>query len=348
MKEYLVSSDVIVNFLVPTMAQSANGAMNKVEKMLSNRDEAVKVLANCGGCFVGLSEIVSAEEKVKVSPKKVEMSNIFEEADDTIALAINILKFKEDITNGCTQLNIKPPTDKEIGEYVRVYGLSLKDFMADFTEGEGMFRNLAFQRFKERVRSVCWGKNEEPTEEEIKDYFMEHGNNFHGFMNEITLKNMKPIEKETYLATVNNLKENKLVELFNHFIEECSHYGEDTRIYDLTNEKERKEAEKFLTEADKPLYKELLKNGARYIQRPYDNNNFNVHEIGDIKEFILSFWNEIFERVMLYPYSYEFDVELYHEGDGSTYFSDVFWVLVAKKLGYELDGFESIEYVGKS
>jgi hypothetical protein len=57
-----------------------------------------------------------------------------------------------------------------------------------------------------------------------------------------------------------------------------------------------------------------------------------------MKSIIKAYWGEIFERIMLYPSCYGFDVQIYAEGDGSTYFDDVFFPVIAEEVGYKIDG----------
>ena len=76
---------------------------------------------------------------------------------------------------------------------------------------------------------------------------------------------------------------------------------------------------------------------AQYIQW-FNCNNNDIKVVKDMKSIIKAYWGEIFERIMLYPSCYGFNVQIYAEGDGSTYFDDVFFPVIAEEVGYKIDG----------
>jgi len=83
----------------------------------------------------------------------------------------------------------------------------------------------------------------------------------------------------------------------------------------------------------------VIQNNIRFIQWfSLNGNSIKANSEDDIKSTITCFWSEIFERIMLYPSAYNFNVEIYSEGDGSTYFDDVFFPIIAKEVGYLIDG----------
>ena len=83
----------------------------------------------------------------------------------------------------------------------------------------------------------------------------------------------------------------------------------------------------------------VTQNGTRFIQWfNLSDNSINEKDNDSIENIIAAHWEEIFERIMLYPSAYNFDVELYHKGDASTYFDDVFFPIIAKEVGYIVDG----------
>ena len=83
----------------------------------------------------------------------------------------------------------------------------------------------------------------------------------------------------------------------------------------------------------------VIKNDTCYVQWfSLNDNTIKAKSEEDIKSTITAYWEEIFERIMLYPSAYNFNVEIYCEGDGSTYFDDVFFPIIAKEVGYLIDG----------
>ena len=267
---------------------------------------------------------------------KIEETNF----EDCIAFSNAVLQMRCQIMNSCKDKGLEPPTDKQISDYIIGYGVNVKDFMADYEEGEGMFRNLAFKRFKTKVYAINWEKT--PTEGELVEFFKEHGNDFGKFLETRNTCTMTDAEKVTYLGTIRMLSEEKLVVLWNTFIEEGTAYGKDSHIYDS---EDKEQMERVFSENIEEI-KSVLGSEKRYFQWFYDDDM--PHVASDIKDIIVGYWKEIFERIMMYPSAYEFDVELWSEGDCSTYFSDVFFPNLATLLGYRVDGGNcKIEYLGK-
>lgn len=207
--------------------------------------------------------------------------------------AQKVVGFRLQIINSCKKQGVTAPSDEQIGEYINQgYGMDVNNFMADWTEHEGMFR--------------------------IVDAY-------------------SPLEQKTLDATL-KLSDDLLRELWNQFIEEAAIYGEDSYIYDLADV----EDSKFLGEHmdNEELLATCLiatKNNGRYIQWLANNDN-SIKVVKDMKSIIKAYWGEIFERIMLYPNCYGFDVQIYAEGDGSTYFDDVFFPVIAEEVGYKIDG----------
>jgi len=260
--------------------------------------------------------------------------NMVEKEKDLIGFAHRVIGFRMDIIKACTSKGITPPTDEQISDYINGYGLNVEDFMADYTEHEGMFRCLKtpLDEFKDAVSAIHWSTA--PTEDEIVEFFNANGNNVELFCQQRTIKKMKPLVRKTCLKTIEQLSAVCLVKLWNTFIEESGLYGEDSYIYDLTNEKDIK----VLRECMKPSeFEETTTLSSRFIQW-FDLNGRAIHPKKDIKSVIIGYWEEIFERIMLYPSAYNFNVEIYYEGDGSTYFDDVFFPIIAKEVGYLIDG----------
>jgi hypothetical protein len=244
------------------------------------------------------------------------------------------------VIKACKAKGIMPPSDEQISDYINDYGLHFEDFIADYTEHEGMFRCLKtpLDEFKDEIKAISWGTP--PTEEEILAFFNQHGNNIGLFCNQRTIKDMKPLERKTYLKTIEKLSVKHLATLWNLFIEESAHYGEDSYIYDLANEKDSKYLWDNMDGAQlKAINNMVTQNNTRFIQWfSLNDNSIKAKSEDDIKSTITCFWSEIFERIMLYPSAYNFNVEIYCEGDASTYFDDVFFPIIAKEVGYLIDG----------
>jgi hypothetical protein len=146
-----------------------------------------------------------------------------------------------------------------------------------------------------------------------------------------------PLEQKALDATL-KLSDENLVILWNTFITESAIYGEDSHIYDLADEEESKFLEKSMTDEELLATCKLVTNDdARFIQW-LSLNDKSIKVVKNVKNIITAFWGEIFERVMLYPCAYQFDTEVYCEGDGSIYFDDVFFPIIAEEVGYKIDG----------
>lgn len=261
-----------------------------------------------------------------------------EKEKDLIGFAHKVIGFRMNVIKACKELNIDVPSDTQISEYINKYGLHFKDFMADYTEHEGMFRCLQspLEKFKKMVSEITF--TNKPTDEEIVTFFNTYGDNVPLFCEQRTIKEMNPIERKTYLKTIEKLSEEKLVKLWNVFIEESGHYGEDSYIYDLTKEKDGKYLANHMDGAEFKTICNMATKGVRFVQW-LNLNDGSICEKSDIKHTITAYWSEIFERIMLYPSCYDnFGVEVFCEDDGSTYFSDVFFPVIAKEVGYVIDG----------
>jgi hypothetical protein len=244
------------------------------------------------------------------------------------------------VIKACKTKGIDVPTDEQISDYINDYGLHFEDFMADYTEHEGMFRCLRtpLEEFKDNVNKISWVNK--PTDDEIVAFFNTNGNNVSLFCQQCTIKGMKPLVRKTYLKTIEKLSVKHLTKLWNTFIEESALYGEDSYIYDLSD----LEDSKFLSEHMdgiqlKAVSDMVTKNDTCYVQWfSLNDNTIKAKSEEDIKSTITAYWEEIFERIMLYPSAYNFNAEIYCEGDGSTYFDDVFFPIIAKEVGYLIDG----------
>ncbi len=218
--------------------------------------------------------------------------NLVEKQKDLLGFAHKVISFRMNVIKACKAKGIMPPTDEQISDYINDYGLHFEDFMADFTEHEGMFRCMT---------------------------------------------SYSPLEQKALDATL-KLSDENLVILWNTFITESAIYGEDSHIYDLADEEESKFLEKSMTDEELLATCKLVTNDdARFIQW-LSLNDKSIKVVKNVKNIITAFWGEIFERVMLYPCAYQFDTEVYCEGDGSIYFDDVFFPIIAEEVGYKIDG----------
>ena len=264
--------------------------------------------------------------------------NMVEKEKDLIEFAHKVISFRMNVIKSCKAKGIDAPTDKQISDYINDYGLHFEDFMSDYIEHEGMFRCLKtpLEEFKDEITKIV-GLT---PNEEIIAFFNMYGNDVRLFCNQHTINGMKPLVRKTYLKTIEKLSVEHLVKLWNTFVEESALYGSDSYIYDFENVDECK----FLSEhMDGGEFNEILKlaaNGTRFVQWfNLDDGSIVTKSEEDIKSAITAYWEEIFERIMLYPSAYSFNVEIYCEGDASTYFDDVFFPIIAKEVGYIIDNY---------
>ena len=259
----------------------------------------------------------------------------FENNLNIIEKANKVLTFRKYIRDECRKNGLEYPNDEKVSEWIdQNYGWSVEDFMKDYTEKEGIFRD-PFNDFKDAVLKYDWATP--PTDEEMRSYVAENGYNVKGFLRQQTINKLKPAEKATLLATL-ELRIPMLVMLWNKFIEESALYGEDSCFYDLNNVNDIAFLRGHMTNQQFNRAKAIQNKGIRYIQWFSMNDNSIVGRSGeDVKDVIVAYWTEIFERIMLFSQIYEFGVEKYNTPDNSTYFTDVFFVAIAELIGYKLD-----------
>lgn len=257
-----------------------------------------------------------------------EKMNIVERAN-------KVLSFRKVIRELCRKKGIDYPSDEKIAEWInQCYGWDVEDFMKDYTEHEGIFRT-PLNDFMQKVNSITWANK--PTEDEIKDFVATNGYDFGKFIKQRTIASYSPLERDTLKATL-KLSDVKLVKLWNEFIEESAMYGEDSYIYDLTNEEDLRFLHSHMETSEfEEICKLAKSNNTNYVQW-FALNDGEMSAKTDIKGIIIAYWGDIFERVMLYPTLYQFDVEKYCKGDCSTYFEDVFYPILTEKLGWHIDG----------
>lgn len=246
--------------------------------------------------------------------------------------ANKVISFRKVIREICRKKGLEYPSDDKISEYInQKYGMNVDDFMKDYTEKEGIFRDPTTEFYNDLMK-INWGEGT-PTIENVREFVAKNGYDKQKFINEWVINTYKGVEKNTLIATI-KLTDEVLVQLWNTFIEESSLYGDDSYIYDLTNDDDVRVLRGSMKPSDWAKVKAL---GSRFIQW-YSLNDGDIVAKKDIKGIIIAYWSEIFNRVMLYPSAYSFDVNLYAEGDGSTYFDDVFFPTIAKEIGYIING----------
>lgn len=252
-----------------------------------------------------------------------------------IERANKILTFRKYIREECRKKGLEYPSDEKIAEYIADCGgeecvYDLNDFMGDYENKIGVFKD-PFNDFKAELDKITWGNK--PTEEEMREFFNKNGNDIHGFIRENTIKSYNGLEKDTLLATL-KLSDATLTSLWNTFIEESAKYGADSYIYDLKhnddvtfiNDNFPKDK---IAELTRIIRNEKLHNKEVRFFQWYNLNDNTIHVKHDIKGIIVAYWDEIFERIMIYPNLYELG--------GFNYFTEIFWEECLKHLGYKYD-----------
>jgi len=270
---------------------------------------------------------------------KLKLNKIMAEFENNLNIiekANKVLTFRKYIREECRKNGLEYPSDEKVSEWIdQNYGWSVEDFMKDYTEKEGIFRD-PFNDFKDAVLKYDWATP--PTDEEMRSYVAENGYNVKGFLRYHTINGYSPLEKEILIATL-KLKTPKLIDLWNIFIEESSLYGDDSYIYNLDSATDMMYLKTHMKSEDLKRVKAISNTGVRYLQWfSMNDGKINGRSDEDVKSTIVAYWGEIFDRIMLYPYAYQFKIEKSVEGYGSTYFDDVFFPIIAEKVGYKIDG----------
>jgi hypothetical protein len=249
-----------------------------------------------------------------------------------IERANKILTFRKYIREECRKKGLEYPSDEKIAEWInQEYGFNLEDFMKDYTEHQGIFRD-PFNDFKAEVDKIGFD-NKKPTEAEMREFFDENGNDIKGFIRKLNIEAYQGLVKETLVATL-NLADMTLVGLWNAFIEESAKYGEDSYIYDICNQNDLNFINANFPKDKIAEVTRIVRNGklhgkkVRFFQW-FNLNDNQIHVIEDIKDTIIAYWDEIFERIMIYP-------NLYEIGE-FDYFTTIFWGVCMKHLGYAYD-----------
>ena len=256
--------------------------------------------------------------------------NMVEKEKDLIGFAHKVISFRMNAIKACKAKGIDAPTDEQISDYINNYGLHFEDFMADFTEHEGIFRCLRtpLEEFKDEIKKISWGTP--PTEEEILAFFNKNGNNIGLFCNQHAISKMKPLERKIYLKTIEVLPTEGLVALWNLFIEESAHYGEDSYIYDLKNPEDVKFLRSRMENLEMQTIRSMIEERVRYVQWfALSDKSIQGRTDDNIQRIITAYWSEIFARIMIFP-------SCYQRLMGIEYFDEIVWPIITKEVGIEI------------
>ena len=256
--------------------------------------------------------------------------NMVEKEKDLIGFAHKVISFRMNAIKACKAKGIDAPTDEQISDYINNYGLHFEDFMADFTEHEGIFRCLRtpLEEFKGEIKKISWGTP--PTEEEILAFFNKNGNNIGLFCNQHAISKMKPLERKIYLKTIEVLPTEGLVALWNLFIEESAHYGEDSYIYDLKNPEDVKFLRSRMENLEIQTIGNMIEERVRYVQWfALTDKSIQGRTDDNIQRIITAYWSEIFARIMIFP-------SCYQRLMGIEYFDEIVWPIITKEVGIEI------------
>ena len=256
--------------------------------------------------------------------------NMVEKEKDLIGFAHKVISFRMNAIKACKAKGIDAPTDEQISDYINNYGLHFEDFMADFTEHEGIFRCLRtpLEEFKGEIKKISWGTP--PTEEEILAFFNKNGNNIGLFCNQHAISKMKPLQRKIYLKTIEVLPTEGLVALWNLFIEESAHYGEDSYIYDLKNPEDVKFLRGHMENLEMQTIRNMIEERVRYVQWfALTDKSIQGRTDDNIQRIITAYWSEIFARIMIFP-------SCYQRLMGIEYFDEIVWPIITKEVGIEI------------
>lgn len=244
--------------------------------------------------------------------------------------ANKVITFRKYIREECRKKGLEYPSDDKISEYInQKYGMNVDDFMKDYTEHEGIFRD-PFEDFKaEIINKYEWGDNK-PTDEEMRDFLISSGYDINGFIRQHSINSYAPLEKEVLVSTIEKLDPHQLVKLWNKFVEESAMYGADSYIYDLNNTEDLKLLRKSMTPS---MWASVMALKSRYIQW-FDLNDGKIQKIDeeDIRGVIIAYWSDIFPRLMVWGECYEKIGE--DTEDEVFYFDYIVRPIFCKYLGY--------------
>ena len=250
-----------------------------------------------------------------------------------IERANKILTFRKYIREECRKKGLEYPSDEKIAEYIADCGgndcvYDLNDFMCDYENKIGVFKD-PFEEFKAAVLSKEWDTT--PSDEEIRSYVAENGYNVRGFIRYHSINGYDKVEKALLLSIMENTI-HTLRSLWNTFIEESGMYGRDSYIYDLQDTQDLQFLKMHMKDSEFIRMHAIKNKGVRYLQWFNLNDNKIVgRSEEDIKDTIVAYWGEIFERILAFPRCYH-DVMV-----NEDFIDNVILPTLFKELGYEYD-----------
>lgn len=222
--------------------------------------------------------------------------------------AQKVITFKMNIAKECKKQGVPMPSDEKIAGYINSKGeMNVIKFMSNYLGKTGVFHE-PITDFWNEINKFYWAEGSKPTEKEVEEWTAKNGYNVSLFLRERSIKsydgfNRKVIEK------VITLDDKVLVDLWNYFIEESCSYGEDSHIFDLTEEKDCTWLSQNLEGNDLLYVCKLVTNcNVRFIQvfakegEPEDC----IKVVDDIKNVIVAYWSDIVVRIMSFA-------DLYYE-----------------------------------
>ena len=248
--------------------------------------------------------------------------------------ANKVISFRKVIRDICRKKGLEYPSDDKISEYInQKYGMNVDDFIKDYTEHEGIFRD-PFTDFKAEIDKYDWVNK--PTEEEMRGYITEHGYNVKGFIRQQTINIHSPLERDVLLNVLSKCTTPQLVALWNEFIEESAMYGEDSYIYDLNDTEDLNMLRRNMTPRD---WAKVVGLKARYVQW-FNLNDGKVQKVDeeDVDGILISIWGDIFPRLLTWTCaSYENIGRANTEQRFSHFYDIVVRPILLKGLGYNYD-----------
>lgn len=256
---------------------------------------------------------------------------------NAVEYAVKVTSFRNMIRGVCRKKGLEYPADEKIAEYIEQgYGFDLDDFMADYTDKTGIFRD-PITDFVKKVKDLNWADT--PSEDMIRGYAANHPCDVDEFVKWYNIETItNPMEKATLISTL-TLNDKVLVSLWDEFIQESAKYGEDSYIYDLKDEADMNFINVNLPKDVKAELTRLINDykihGKELCFFQWFNlNNNQLHPIDSIDKIIVAYWGEIFERILLYP-------NLYNNLEGEhvfyEYFDKKFFPSFLKASGWELN-----------
>lgn len=247
--------------------------------------------------------------------------------------ANKVITFRKYIREECRKKGLEYPSDAKISEYInQKYGMNVDDFMKDYTEKEGIFRD-PFNDFKaEIINKYEWGNNK-PTDEEMRDFLVSNGYDINGFIRQHIINSFNPLEKDVLISTIKNLEPFQLVQLWNKFVEESAMYGADSYIYDLDYENDLVSLRGNMTPSQ---WGKVIALKSRFVQW-FNLNDGKIQKVDeeDIRGVIIAYWSDIFPRFLGWDECYE-TIGKGTEGE-MFYFDYIVRPIFCKYLGYNYD-----------